>query len=187
MSENKFKCAFQVSGKVLEVCETQTFASGFQKRSVIIEASRDAEKFSNPVEVTLKKESCTQGDALHIGDFIEVEGYVEGRRWDGPKGVRHFIDLSVKSLIVTERAALPTSANNWKELVELGAAYGENEDAVKGRAKALGKGFKEMQTADWQKLAADIVAAHAVTTPKNGEPAAAAGDVWDGDPDDMPF
>ena len=178
MAESKFKCAFQVSGKVLEVGETQTFGSGFQKRSVIVEASRDAEKFSNPIEVTLKKESCEQGDALHVGDFVEIEGYVEGRRWEGPKGVRHFIDLSVKSLLVTERAALPTTATNWKELVALGAAYGENEDAVKARAKALGKGFKDMQTADWQKLAAEIVAAHA---PNNEPPAD------EGDPDDMPF
>ena len=178
MAELKFKCAFQVSGKVLEVGETQTFGSGFQKRSVIVEASKKADEFSNPVEVTLKKESCEQGDALHVGDFVEIEGYVEGRRWEGPKGVRHFIDLSVKSLLVTERAALPVSATNWKELVALGAAYGEGEDAVKERGKAYGKPSKEMTEADWQKLAAEIVAAHA---PKDEPPAD------EGNPDDMPF
>lgn len=176
----EYKCKFQVSGKVLEVGETQTFESGFQKRSVIVEASRDAEKFSNPVEVTLKKESCAQGNALHVGDFVEVEGFVEGRRWEGPKGVRHFIDLSVKSIVVTERAALPTTANDWKELVELGKAYGVAEDEVKNRAKALGKGFKDMQAADWQKLAADIVAAYST----KANPAAESGE---SDLDNLPF
>lgn len=176
MAESKFKCAFQVSGKVLEVGETQTFSSGFQKRSIIVEASRDAARFSNQIEVTLKKESCEQGDALHVGDSVDVEGFVEGRRWDGPNGVRHFVDLSVKSLIITDRAALPVKATNWKELVALGAAYGENEDAVKERCKALGKAFKEMQLEDWIKLAADIVAAHAPAD-ENGE----------SDDDDIPF
>ena len=176
MAESKFKCAFQVSGKVLEVGETQTFSSGFQKRTVIVEASRDAAKFSNPIEVTLKKESCEQGDALHVGDSVDVEGFVDGRRRDGPNGVRHFIDLSVKSLIITDRAALPVKATNWKELVALGAAYGETEDAVKERCKALGKAFKEMQLEDWIKLAADIVAAHAPAD-ENAE----------SDDDDIPF
>lgn len=181
MAESKFKCAFQVSGKVLEVGETQTFSSGFQKRSVIVEASRDAAKFSNPIEVTLKKESCEQGDALHVGDSVDVEGFVEGRRWDGPNGVRHFVNLSVKSLIITDRAALPVKATNWKELVALGAAYGETEDAVKERCKALGKAFKEMAEADWQNLAADIIAAHA---PKDEPPADENDESGD---DDIPF
>lgn len=180
MAELKFKCAFQVSGKVLEVGETQTFGSGFQKRSVIVEASKKADEFSNPVEVTLKKESCEQGNALHVGDFVEIEGFVEGRRWEGPKGVRHFIDLSVKSLLITDRAALPVKATNWKELVALGAAYGENEDAVKERAKKVGKSFKDMQLEDWVKLAADIVAAHK-------ESGGGSTDSVTDDLDDMPF
>lgn len=183
MSEAKFKCAFQVSGKVLEIGETQTFSSGFQKRSVVIEASKKADEYPNPVEVTLKKDGCAQADSLRVGDSVDVEGFVEGRRWEGPKGVRYFIDLSVKSLLVTGRAEVPTKAANWKELLALGAAYGEDENAVKARAKALGKAFKDMQAADWQKLADEIADAHkqdqAAEAPDDGD--------WDGDPDDMPF
>ena len=54
----------------------------------------------------------------------------------------------------------PTTATNWKELVALGAAYGEGEDAVKERAKSLGKPFKSMTEDDWKRLAARIVEAH---------------------------
>lgn len=177
----EFKCKFQVSGKVLEIGETQTFMSGFCKRSIIVEASKDAEKYSNPVELTLKNDEVAKADTLCVGDGIAVEGFVEGRRWDGPKGVRHFIDLNTKSIMVTEKAARPTGAKTWKELVALGAAYGEGEDWVKERAKALGKGFKEMLEADWQKVAADIVAAH--TAAGTAEDAGAAA----GDDDDIPF
>ena len=49
MAEAKFTCRFQVAGKVLEIGEVQAFASGFTKRTLVIEASRDAEKFSNPI------------------------------------------------------------------------------------------------------------------------------------------
>lgn len=180
MGNKKYQCRFNVAGKILEVGETETFPSGFQKRTVIIEASPDADRWPNPIALTLKKDTCEQGDSLHPGDLVEVEGFLEGRRREGPKGVRHFIDLNAKSIIVTERAALPATAKTWKELLALGAAYGENADAVKERAKALGKPFKEMTEADWMKLAADIVAVHpsADAEPEGGE---------DEDMDDMPF
>lgn len=178
MAEAKFTCRFQVAGKVLEVGDVQAFSSGFTKRTLVIEASRDAEKFSNPIELTLKKDDCAKADAIGVGDFVETEGFVEGRSWEGPKGIRHFLDLAAKSIIVTERAERPTKASNWKDLLAVGAAYGEGEEAVKARAKAHGKAFKEMQADDWQAIADAIIAAHAAPD---------AAEEWDGDPDDMPF
>lgn len=179
MAEAKFTCRFQVAGKVLEVGEVQAFASGFTKRTLVIEASRDAEKFSNPIELTLKKDDCAKADTIGVGDFVEAEGFVEGRKWVKPTGeVRHYIDLSAKSVIVTERAPRPTTASNWEELLAVGAAYGEGEEAVKARGKAFGKASKDMQAADWQALADAIIAAHAAPD---------AAEEWDGDPDDMPF
>ena len=176
----EYKCKFEVSGKVLEVGDVQEFASGFVKREVIVEASKKADEFSNPVCVTLKKEMCAQADALRVGDGVAIEGFVEGRRWEKDGKVRYFIDLSAKSIMVTDKAAAPTTAKSWKELVELGKAYGVAEDEVKNRAKALGKGFKDMQAADWQKLAADIVAAYST----KANPAAESGE---SDLDDLPF
>lgn len=173
----EYKSKFQVSGKVLEIGSIQEFASGFTKRNVVVEASKDAEKFSNPVVLTLKKDDCAQADALHVGDGVQAEGFVEGRRWEKDDGtVRFFIDLNTKAIVVTDKAELPKEAKSWKELVALGASYGEGEDAVKERAKKLGKGFKEMTEADWMKLAADIVAAH---KDEGGEEPA--------DDEDMPF
>ena len=174
----EYKCRFQVSGKVLEVGEVQEFASGFTKRNIIVEASPDAGKFSNPVELTLKKDYCAKADTLAVGDGVQCEGFVEGRRWEKDGRVRYFIDMNVKSVVVTDKAAKPTTANNWNELLALGAAYGEGAEMVKDRAKAYGKPFKEMQTADWQKLAAQLVADYA--EPAKGEE--------DGDfTDEMPF
>lgn len=178
MAEVKFTCRFQVAGRVLEVGEVQTFASGFTKRTLVIEASKDAEKRQNPIELTLKKDDCAKADTIGVGDFVETEGFVEGRIWEGPNGVRHFIDLAAKSIIVTERAERPTKASNWNELLAVGAAYGEDEKAVTARGKAFGKASKDMQAADWQALADSIIAAHAAPD---------AAEEWDGDPDDMPF
>ena len=175
---SEFKATFEVKGVVLEVGETRSFGpSGFSKREVIVETS-NSDKFSSPVCVTLKRDKTAQADSLHEGDSVEVTGFVEGRRWEGPNGVRHFIDLSANSILVTGRATLPTTAASWKELVALGKAYGEDEAAVVERCKAYGKPFKEMGEADWQKLAAAIVAAR---TAEGGDGAG------DGIAEDVPF
>ena len=166
----EYKCKFEVSGKVLEVGDVQEFASGFTKREVIVEASKKADEFSNPVCVTLKKEMCEKADALRVGDGVTVEGFVEGRRWEKDGKVRYFIDLSAKSIMVTDKAAAPTTAKSWKELLALGEAYGEAKEVVTERCKSYGKPFKEMTEADWQKLAAQIVEAHKGTdAPADGE------------------
>ena len=172
-----FKCKFEVSGKVLEVGEVQTFSSGFQKRTIVVEASKDAEKFSNPIQLTLKKDQVSLADTLNVGDGITAEGFVEGRKWEKDGNVRYFIDLNTKSIMVTDKCEKPTTAKSWKELVALGAAYGENEEAVKDRCRKFGKGFKDMTAEDWQKLAEDIVAAHQM--PSDDE-------IFE-DGDDMPF
>lgn len=174
MSEHKAK--FQVSGRILEISEVQTFSSGFTKRTLVVDASQNPE-YPNPVQLTLKKDDCSKADSLTVGDSIAAEGFVEGRRWERDGSVRYFTDLSVKSILVTEKAARPTTASDWKSLLALGLAYGESEDAIKSRCKSLGKPFKEMQTADWQKLAAEIVAANGAS---QEAPAPA-------DDDDIPF
>ena len=176
-----YEVRFEISGKVLEVGETQAFgASGFTKRTIIMEGSRDATKYSNPVPLTLKKDATALGDKVGVGDGIRATGYIEGRRWEAKDGsVRYFLDLSVKAIEVTEKAAKPTTAKDWPELLALGKAYSESEDAVKARCKVYGKPFRDMDAGDWAKLAAEIVMAHS-----GGDAAKASAEP---DFDDMPF
>ena len=153
----EYKGRFQVSGRVVEIGDVKTFASGFTKREVVIETSQN-EKYSSPVQVTFKKDDCERVATLGVGDGVQIEGFVEGRMWAKDDGtVKYFIDLAAKSVMLTGKAEKPTTAKSWKELVALGEAYGESEDKVKERAKALGKAFKEMTEDDWQALAAKIV------------------------------
>ena len=129
------------------------------------------------MSLTLKKDDVSKANVLCAGDGVTCEGFVQGRRWEKDGKVRFFIDLEVKSLMVTDKAAKPTTATNWKELLALGAAYGKDQAALVEMCKALCKPFKAMQTEDWQNLAASIVASH----PDAAETEDATDD------DDMPF
>ncbi len=181
---SKKSAKFTVSGRIIEIGEEQTFNSGFTKRDVIIETSNNEEKFSNPVKLTFKKDDCAKVESLNVGDECDFEGFVEGRKWDGPKGTSYFIDLSAKSVMVTAKAEKSEpkmeEVTDWDLLLKFGEAYGETKEAVTERCKkyaeANGKKFKTMDEADWKKLAAMIAETHV----SHETPASA-------DDDDMPF
>ena len=170
------KAKFEVSGEIVEIGEEKTFSSGFRKRDIIVETSRN-DAFPAPVSVTFKNKQCDRVETLHVGDFVEITGFVNGRRWDGPTGTRYFVDLDARSVMVGASEAArgqaegkKTTAASWPELVAVGKAHGESETDVAARGKKYGKPFKEMSAADWQVLAAEIVKAHApVETPPPAE------------------
>ena len=118
--------------------------------------------------------------AANEGDEVKVEAYLDGREWvptDG-RDPMYFTDLTISSVEVLKAASKPTTATSWQELLALGKAYGEDQNALVARCKAHMKPFKEMAASDWQAIAAEIVAAH---------PETAADDFPAEDPDDMPF
>lgn len=86
---------FDYTGVVEEVGQTQSFGSnGFTKRSMIVGNDIDSQStYPNPVQFTFKKDNTSLLDGISKGQRVKVRFAVEGRRWDGPNGVRYFIDL----------------------------------------------------------------------------------------------
>ena len=72
--------SYEYKGVVEEVGETKSFgANGFTKRELVVGNDVDStNKYPNPVLFTFKKDNCA----------------LDGRRWDGPNGVRYFTDLT---------------------------------------------------------------------------------------------
>lgn len=86
---------YDYTGVVEEVCAVQTFASGFTKRDVIVGNDVDSgSAYPNPVKFSFKKNNCALLDTVRKGQRVKVRFSVDGRRWDGPKGVQYFVDLT---------------------------------------------------------------------------------------------
>ncbi len=86
---------YDYTGVVEEVHETQTFNSGFTKRDLIVGNDIDSpSKFPNPVKFTFKKDNCSLLDGLTKGRRVKIRFVIDGRRWDGPRGVQFFVDLT---------------------------------------------------------------------------------------------
>lgn len=87
---------YDYKGVVEEIGETKAFGSnGFTKRELIVGNDVDSpSKYPNPVCFTFKKDKCALCDAVKKGDRVKVQFTIDGRRWDGPNGVRYFTDLT---------------------------------------------------------------------------------------------
>ncbi len=93
---------FDYTGVVEEVGQTQSFGSnGFTKRDLIVGNDVDSpSKYPNPVKFTFKKDNCSLVDGISKGQRVKIRFAIDGRRWDGPKGVAYFVDLTALKIEV---------------------------------------------------------------------------------------
>ena len=90
---------FDYTGEVEEVGKVQTFSSGFTKRDLIVVNDKDS-KYPSLVKFTFKKDNCSMLDSVKKGQNVKVHFVIDGRKWEGPKGVQYFVDLTALKLDV---------------------------------------------------------------------------------------
>lgn len=185
---------YEIKGRVLAVGETKAYGNnGFEKREVIVDCAPPQARWNNPLPFTLSKERCALGDGIAEGDEVTIQFALNGREWNGPNGVRYFIDLSVLSLEKVgggadggesgDEAYPHTAQGAWAAWCKLRDAndakgfatfIGQTCPTVASTAKAKGMKFSQVANEeDW----AHIIDA---LTGANAEPAA-------DDPSDLPF
>ncbi|TWU48419.1 DUF3127 domain-containing protein [Rubripirellula reticaptiva] len=92
----------KVTGVVHLIEETKTYgAKGFRKRVVVLE--QDKGSFTNYVPVEFTRDSCDTVDDLNVGDEIEVQYRLNGRRWqkDEQSEVKFFVNVEAVSFRIT--------------------------------------------------------------------------------------
>ncbi|MDZ4848152.1 MAG: DUF3127 domain-containing protein [Pirellulaceae bacterium] len=107
MSETKFK------GVVHVIEATKTFGQkGFRKRLVVLE--QDNGRFANYVPFEFIGDSCDSVDELSIGDEIEVNYRLGGRKWqrDAESEVKFFISAEATSFRRTSGSSVKTAPDD---------------------------------------------------------------------------
>ena len=80
--------AFEHTGTVKEIFDTQTFPSGFSKREFVIITD---ERFPQEIKFDCLKEKADLLNQFKKGDMVRVSFDIRGREYNG----RYFVDLSV--------------------------------------------------------------------------------------------
>jgi hypothetical protein len=104
----------KVRGIVHFVDETKTFGQkGFRKRLVVLE--QDTGRFTNYVPLEFTQDGCDRADQLKVGDDVEVDFRLSGRKWqkDPQSEVRYFLNAeAVNFKVLGSKPAVDDSAVN---------------------------------------------------------------------------
>lgn len=83
----------KVRGTVHLIEETKTYGQkGFRKRVVVLEQEKGS--FTNYVPLEFTRDACDAVDQLQVGDEIEVDYFLNGRKWqrDAESEVKYFLN-----------------------------------------------------------------------------------------------
>lgn len=99
----------ELQGTVKKLSEAQTFASGFQKREMVLLTQ---EQYPQPINIEFLSDKINLLDNLHEGDQVKVGINIRGREWTSPQGeVKYFNSITGWRVEkVTESAQEPVSA-----------------------------------------------------------------------------
>lgn len=87
---------YEYTGVVEKILATQTFASGFSKRDIVMTDDVGADtKYPNHIAFTFKKDNATVLDTVREGQRAKIRFAIDGREWTNPQGqVKYFTDLT---------------------------------------------------------------------------------------------
>jgi hypothetical protein len=104
----------KVRGVVHLIDQTKTFGQkGFRKRLVVLE--QDNGRFVNYVPLDFTQDGCDKADQLKLGDDVEVEFRLNGRKWqkDPNSEVKYFLNAEALNFrVLGQKPAVDTGAVN---------------------------------------------------------------------------
>ena len=77
---------YELTGIVKIIGQIQSFASGFQKREIVITTD---EKYPQDVKIDFVKEGCDRLEAFQVGDTATIFFNVRGNEYQG----KHYVSL----------------------------------------------------------------------------------------------
>ena len=87
-----------ISGKITVIFDTAQINDSFKKREFVVEYS-DNSQFTELIKFELFQDKCDLITDFKVGDEVNVEFNLKGRKWTDPKGVdKYFTTLQAWKL-----------------------------------------------------------------------------------------
>ena len=100
----------ELQGTIKKIFEAQTFASGFQKREMVLLTQ---EQYPQPISVEFLSEKINLLDQFSEGDIVKIGINIRGREWTNPQGeVKYFNSITGWRMEkVADNNSQPVTAN----------------------------------------------------------------------------
>lgn len=82
----------ELQGTVKKIGETQTFASGFQKRELVLLTE---EQYPQPIQIDFLSDKIDLLNNVSEGESVKVSINIRGKEWNNPQGeVKYFNSIT---------------------------------------------------------------------------------------------
>ncbi|WP_300672541.1 DUF3127 domain-containing protein [Soonwooa sp.] len=101
----------ELQGTIKKLSDLQTFASGFQKKEMVLLTE---EQYPQPINIEFLSEKVDLLNAYNVGDKVKVSINIRGREWTSPQGeVKYFNSINGWRLEKMEEGSAnePTAAS----------------------------------------------------------------------------
>ena len=121
----------ELTGTIKKISDLQTFASGFQKKELVLLTE---EQYPQPINIEFTQDKVDLLNAHKIGDKVKVHINIRGREWTSPQGeVKYFnsiVGWRVEKLEDGAPSNEPTStpSNNAQANTSKTDVFAEDED-----------------------------------------------------------
>jgi len=79
----------ELQGTIKKLFDTQTFASGYQKRELVLLTE---EQYPQPISIEFLSEKISLLDNLSQGEKVKVGINIRGREWTSPQGEEKYFN-----------------------------------------------------------------------------------------------
>lgn len=121
-----------ITGKIIEIFDTQKINETFKKREFVIEFAENPQ-YPEFIKFETIQNNCDQLDQLNVGQQVNVQFNLKGRKWTDPQGsTKYFNSLQAWKIDAQGSSTMPpatssTESNdnnaNW-----IGQSFSEDDD-----------------------------------------------------------
>lgn len=115
----------EISGRIKKLFETQSFASGFRKRELVITTQ---EQYPQDILIEFTQDKIDALNSVDVGDEVKISINIRGREWINPEGVAKYFN-SIQGWRLEKSGNTPQSINDYADLPPVSNDYldGANE------------------------------------------------------------
>lgn len=99
--------SYEIKGEIVRIEDVQTFASGFQKRNIVV---KTLENYPQEILIEFMKDKVDLPDAHSIGSIVTVSININGRMWESPTGEKKWFNSIIGWKMIKEGGSSPTDS-----------------------------------------------------------------------------
>lgn len=109
----------EISGRIKKMFETQSFASGFKKREIVITTQ---EQYPQDILIEFTQDKIDLLNPISAGDEVKISINLRGREWVNPEGVAKYFN-SIQGWRLEKAGDAPKSINEYADLPPVSNDY----------------------------------------------------------------